>query len=137
MEDERNQEKRNLDAETQSLSGGLLGSGREHGAALLLEEHDVESVKVRERAAGLDGSTLLGPTRLGPLLGNTSLLEELLDGGRASTTGETGDGELGEGEVLEGERLTGDTSGGRVNDSLMVVESKTITTRRKSVSVTN
>lgn len=103
-----------------NLSGGLLGGGREHGAALLLEEHDVESVKVRERATGLDGSTLLGPAGLSPLLGNTGLVEELLDGGRASATGETGDGELGEGKVLEGERLASDTGGGGVDDGLVI-----------------
>lgn len=106
---------------SQSLSRGLLDSGREDAAALLLEEHDVESVKVRERAAGLDGSTLLGPARGGPLLGNTSLVEELLDDGRASTTGETGHGELGEGEVLEGEHLAGDTGRGRVDDCLLLI----------------
>lgn len=112
-------ENRNRDLEAgRCLGGGLLGGGREHIAALLLEEHDVESVKVRERAASLDSGTLLGPTGLSPLLGNTGLLEELLDGGRTSTTGETTDGELGHGEVLESERLTGDTGGGGVNDGL-------------------
>lgn len=104
------------------LSSGLLGGGREDAAALLLEEHDVESVKVRERAARLDGSALLGPTGLSPLLGDVGLVEELLDGGRASATGETGHGELGEGEVLEGEHLTSNTGGGRVNDGLQLLE---------------
>ena len=108
---------RNLEEE-RCLSGSLLGGGREDVAALLLEEHDVESVKVRERAAGLDSSTLLGPTRLRPLLGNTSLVKELLDNGRASSSWKTGDGELGQGEVLEGENLTGDTGGGGVDDGL-------------------
>ncbi len=94
--------------------------GRENVAALLLEEHDVESVKVRERATGLDGSALLGPAGLRPLLDDLGLLEELLDDGRAGTTGKTGDGELGQGKVLESERLTGDLGGGRVNDGLLV-----------------
>lgn len=102
------------------LGGSLLGGGRENVAALLLEEHDVESVKVRERATGLDGSALLGPAGLRPLLDDLGLLEELLDDGRAGTTGKTGDGELGQGKVLESERLTGDLGGGRVNDGLLV-----------------
>lgn len=100
------------------LSRGLLGSGRDNAAALLLEQHNVEAVKVRQRAAHLDGSTLLGPTGLSPLLGNTSLVKELLDGCRASTTGQAGHGELGERQVLKGKRLAGDTGGGRVNDGL-------------------
>lgn len=104
------------------LSRGLLGGGRKHVAALLLEEHDVESVKVRKRAARLDGSALLGPAGLSPLLGDTGLVEELLDGGRAGTTGEAGHSELGEGEVLEGEHLTCDTGAGRVNDGLREFE---------------
>ncbi|KAI3476400.1 hypothetical protein L1887_62052 [Cichorium endivia] len=100
---------------------GLLDSGREHVAALLLEQHNVEAVKVRQRAAGLDGSALLGPAGLRPLLGNTSLVKELLDGRRAGTTGKTGHGELGQGEVLEGEGLAANAGGGRVNDGLSKV----------------
>lgn len=118
------------------LGGGLLGGGREHVAALLLEEHDVESVKVRERAAGLDGSALLGPSGLSPLVGDTSLLEELLDDGRTSTAGETGDGELGQGEVLESERLTGNTRGGRVNDGLRNRKVSGKSGRKSQLSVT-
>lgn len=100
------------------LGGSLLGGGRKDVAALLLEEHDVESVKVRERAAGLDSSTLLGPTRLSPLLSGASLVEELLDNWRAGTSWKTGDGQLGQGEVLEGEGLTRNTGRGRVDDGL-------------------
>lgn len=114
------------------LGGGLLDSGREHVAALLLEQHNVEAVKVRERAASLDGSALLGPAGLRPLLGNTSLVEELLDGGRAGTTGKTGHGELGQGEVLEGEGLTGNAGGGRVNDGLSS-EQERITEQKESI----
>lgn len=107
---------------SESLSRGLLDSGRQDAAALLLEQHDVEAVKVRQRTASLDGSALLGPARGGPLLGDTSLVEELLDGGRASTAGKTGHSELGEREVLEGEHLAGDTGGGGVDDGLVMSE---------------
>ena len=118
MENEPSQGRRRYAKHT-GLSGGLLGGGREHVAALLLEEHDVESVKVRERAARLDGSTLLGPAGLLPLLDDTGLVKELLDDGRPGSTRKTGHGELGQRQVLERERLAGDTGRGRVNDSLL------------------
>lgn len=97
---------------------GLLDSRRKSVAALLLEEHNVETVKVRGSTTGLNGGTLLGPARGSPLLNGAGLVEELLDYGGAGCAGKAGHGQLRERQVLVRVRLARDTCRGSVNDGL-------------------
>lgn len=97
---------------------GLLDGGRERVAALLLEEHDVEAVKVRSRTTSLDSSTLLGPAGCGPLVSGTGLVKELLDNWGAGSTGKAGHVQLRERQVLVRVSLARDTCRRSVNDGL-------------------
>ena len=107
----------------QSLGRGLAGllEGRaERTSSLLLEEQDVESLKVAGSTSGLERSTLLGPRALSPLLSNALLVEELLDDASAGTAGEAVDNDGGQGQVPVGEGLALNTGRGTVNDSLLM-----------------
>jgi len=62
---------------------GLLGLGSSslyETSALLLEEHDVESIKVGEVPPLFGRLALLSPRRLVPLCDNLGSVEHLLDG---------------------------------------------------------
>lgn len=95
---------------TKQSSLCLLGSGSlDQRPALLLEQHDVESVKVRCLPLGLVCLPLLSPCALGPLLCDVGLVEELLDNRCASSSWEVGDNEGCEGGVAVANYLAGNT----------------------------
>jgi hypothetical protein len=92
-----------------SSSSSCLGDRLVDGiAALLLRQHDLETVEVGEAAARGDRGALLRPRGLFPLGECARLLERGLDRGRASGARQLWDDERGEGEVAEGEGLARD-----------------------------
>lgn len=99
----------------------LLDLAADDTSALLLEQHDVETVKVSHLTLVLACGLLLGPGGLGPLLCHVLLVEELLDDGRSGATGQSLECETGKGQVSVTKSLTGNTGGGAVDDSLVVV----------------
>lgn len=95
-----------------------LGDGLAHDVSpLLLLDHDLEAVKVRQTPPLLSRLPLLRPRGLVPLVDESLLLDDLLHDGGAGSKGES-DLEGREGEVLEGEGLAGDRGGRAVDDCL-------------------
>lgn len=92
-----------------SLCGGLdLGQGLALlESALLLQAHDLEAVKVRQRRPLRLLVSLLGPVGLLPLLVDFGLLPSLLDGGAPRAAGQVGQNELGQDAVGKGDGLPG------------------------------
>jgi hypothetical protein len=90
-------------------------------AALLLEDEDLETLKVGELTSSLSLGDLLTPRRLGPLLIDSRRLPELGNSSRASSTGELRDNDLSQSDVSKRDGLTGDTSLRTVNENLMLV----------------
>jgi hypothetical protein len=85
---------------------------------LLLEEHDLEALKVGGLAALLLSGALVGPSRLGPLGLNLGRVPDLLDGRGTGGAGELLEDVRGENEAAVGEGLAGDTGRGAVDESL-------------------
>jgi len=86
---------------------------------LLLENHDLESVKVSQFSPGVSGGNLLSPTGSTPLGINIGLLPVLLHNSRAGGTGDLGDKNRGQSDVGEGDGLAGGAGGlGSINKNL-------------------
>jgi hypothetical protein len=87
-------------------------------AALLLENHDLKAVKVRERPACFNLCTLLRPVRLLPFCDNFLLLDKLFYNSGAGSSWELRDDQRCESEVTIRERLTGNASCWAIDDGL-------------------
>lgn len=90
-------------------------------SALLLEEHDVETIKVGKVPPLLGSLALLSPRGLLPLGDNLGSVEDLLDGRSTCGTGQLLENVRGEDESSVSEGLAGDTSRGTVDESTVVV----------------
>lgn len=102
------------------LSGSLLGlcdSLLDFETSLLLEDHDLEAVKVVEGPSLVGGIDSLGESGCSPLSLDVLLLPDLGDDTGTGSTGQLGDDDAGEADVCEGERLAGDV--GRVDQDLV------------------
>lgn len=81
-------------------------------SSLLLQSHDLESVKIRQSLPSLLLQALLGPVGLLPLRVDLGLLPELLDGACPRTSGELLNNHLGEQAAGEGDGLSRDSEFG-------------------------
>lgn len=97
----------------------VIGTHLDQTSALLLEEHDVETIKVGKVPPLFGSLALLSPRRLLPLGDNLGSVEDLLNGRSTRGTGELLENVRGEDESSVSEGLAGDTSRGTVDESLI------------------
>lgn len=95
-----------------SLGNSLLKSK----SLLLLQNHDLESLKVGQVSSSLSLLDLLSPCRFVPLLFDSS--PSLSDSSRASSSGKLGDDVRGQNNVAEGNSLSRNASLRTVNENL-------------------
>jgi hypothetical protein len=88
----------------------------------LLGQHHGEPLEIVQRPSLLDGSPLLCPGRLVPLLYDLLLLHELFHDAGTGSAWEVGEAERGQGEVLVGEGLAWHAGSGTVNNGAVVVD---------------
>ena len=78
---------------------------------LLLENHNLESIKVGQLSPGIPRGNLLSPARSTPLGINIGLLPVLLDGSRAGGAGDLRGDDGSQGDMGEGDGLAWGTRG--------------------------
>lgn len=93
---------------------------------LLLEQKNLEALKVSKSSSSLSLGNLLSPSRLGPLGVNLRSLPLLSNGRGASSTGELGNDVRSQDDVSKSNTLAGDTGGRTVNENLQKNESLVI-----------
>lgn len=104
---------------------GDLGLGCFDGGSvlsLLLQSHDLESLKVREVGSGLSGGELLGPRGRIPLGLYTTLLPCLGEGGGSCGPWEACDDVWGEGQVVVCLDVTGHAGRWAIDEGSVVVD---------------
>jgi hypothetical protein len=98
---------------------------------MLLGEHGLEAIKVVHGDTLGTSLSALSPRGLAPLGGNIGLLEELLDGLRASTTLDT-DLQVSDGQTLEVDDSADNTVTSTINEGLQTEQNRQTGTTKKT-----